>query len=141
MGAVWRWVGRWRAIGVVAMLPLFPGPGMVMVPSVVLGALALRWRTTRRSPRRARWARRRVGDAIMSAFLFGELPAVRAALGVALYVGLVGWLAAMLAVSLRPVRKIAPDRATSTGQNGVMPPGRANRCSDRAWSPALGPDR
>jgi len=101
------------------MLPLFPGLGMVMVPSVVLGALALRWRTTRPSLATVLAGLSAVSAiAIMSTFLFAELPAVRATVGVALYVGLVGWLAAMLAVSLRPVRKIAPDRATSTGQNG-----------------------
>ena len=41
-------------------------------------------------------------------------------MGVALYVGLVGWLAAMLAVSLRPVRKIAcPIGRHRSGQNGT----------------------
>ena len=75
MGAVWA-LGRWRAIGVVAMLPLFPGLGMVMVPSVVLGALALRWRTIRPSLATVLAGLAAVSAiAIMSTFLFAELPA------------------------------------------------------------------
>ena len=47
MGIVLALGGRLRGIGVATMLPLGLGLGMIMLPTVALGGLALRWRRTR----------------------------------------------------------------------------------------------
>ena len=75
---------------------------MIMLPTVALGGMALHWRARRRL---AGWL---AAAAVLSAgllaggLLLSELSFVRALICFVLYLGLTAWLAAMLAVSLRP---------------------------------------
>lgn len=120
MGIVLALGGRLRGIGVATMLPIGLGPGMLMLPTVALGGLALRCRRTRQ-----RLAAILVAVALLSAGLLiggqlvGELSFVRAVICFVLYLALIAWLAAMLAVSLRRPRQ----RSSSDVQRsiGVMP--------------------
>ena len=96
-----RWRRTARAVGVVTVLPLGIGIGIVMLPTIALGAVAMRQRCPRR--------RAVIGGlAVLSAgFLVGlalldELSATRAAVGFAVYLGLMAWMSAMLAVRTTP---------------------------------------
>jgi hypothetical protein len=119
MGIVMALGGRLRGIGVATMLPLGLGLGMIMVPTVVLGGLALRWQRTRQ-----RLAVVLAATAVLSALLLigpvllSDLSVVRTVVCSVLYLASTTWLTAMLAVSLRPRQRSSTD---VQGSIGVMP--------------------
>lgn len=116
--------GRSRAVGILAFLPFAAGQGLIMLPTLGLGAVAVAQR--HRRPRLAAvLAVLAVATAIgiIGPILRADLSLGRAVLGVLLYLPLMWWLSAMLAVSLAPV------------QHGDGAPGR------RRWGERLGPQR
>ena len=123
MGIVMALGQRLRGIGVATMLPLGLGPGMIMLPTVALGGMALRWRARRRLA--AVLAAMGVLSAglLAGGLLLSELSFVRAVICFVLYLGLTAWLAAMLAVSLRPRQRSSGDVQRAID---VMPVGRAD---------------
>lgn len=110
MGVVLARGRRWRLLGMLAVLPLCVGQGMVMIPTLVPGAMALARR--RRQPVLAVVL---ALLALVAAFvlvgrgLLDELTVGRALIGFALYLPLMAGLAAMLAVSLAPGRSASAD--------------------------------
>lgn len=98
-----------RVFGVVTILPLGVGAGMLMLPTIALGSAAM---VLRRPVARAVFLVLAVLSAglLIAPPLVADLPWSRAAIGVVLYLGLVSWMSAMLAVSLRSTRRqpVAP---------------------------------
>lgn len=115
MGVVLARNGRSRAVGILVFLPFAVGQGLVMLPPLGLGAVALAQR--RRRPRLAMvLAGLALATAIGIGGLLPELSPIRVVLGVLLYLPLMWWAAAMLAVSLRPVQH--SDRAPGRRRRG-----------------------
>lgn len=110
MGVVLARGRRWRLLGKLSLLPLCLGPGLLMVPTLVPGAMALA-----RRRRQTVFAGVLVLLAVVAAFvlvgreLADQLPVGRAVIGFVLYLPLMAWLAAMLAVSLSPGRSPSAD--------------------------------
>ena len=110
MGIVMALVQRLRGIGVATMLPLGLGPGMIMLPT---SSPWVEWPFS--GGGRRRLAAVLAALAVLSAgllaggLLLSELSFVRAAVCFVLYLGLTAWLAAMLAVSLRPRQRSSAD--------------------------------
>ena len=119
MGVVLARGRRWRLLGMLAVLPLCAGPGMVMIPTFVPGAVAIARR--RRQPVLAALL---AVVAVVAAFvlvgrgLFDDLTVGRAAIGFVLYLPVVAWLAAMLAVSLSPGRSASADHGDGRSGRG-----------------------
>ena len=109
MGIVMALGQRLRGIGVATMLPLGLGPGMIMLPTVALGGMALRWRARRRLAVVLAAMGVLSAGLLAGGLLLSELSFVRAVICFVLYLGLTAWLAAMLAVSLRPRQRSSGD--------------------------------
>jgi hypothetical protein len=118
MGIVMALRNRLRGIGVAAMLPLGLGPGMIMLPTVALGGMAIRWRARRRLAGVLAAVGVLSAGLLAGGQLLSELSLVRAVICFVLYLGLTAWLAAMLAVSLRPRQRSSDDVQRAIG---VMP--------------------
>ena len=133
MGVVLARGRRWRLLGMLAVLPLCAGPGMVMIPTFVPGAMAIARR--RRQPVPALVL---ALVAVVAAFvlvgrgLLDELTVGRAVVGFVLYLPLAAWLAAMLAISLSPGRSLAGDHRDGRPARGV---GGERLGADRAVDP------
>lgn len=116
MGVVLARRGRGRWIGIVTMLPFGVGQGLIMLPSVVLGGLALS-----RRRRRPVLAAVLGGLAVLCAagligrVLLADLSLPRAVITFVLYLALLLWLSAMLAVSLGATSPAVDDRNGRSG--------------------------
>lgn len=142
MGGVLVRPSRWtRIAGRMSVAPLAIGPGMVMVPTFVLGGMAIARR--RRQPRVAVAL---CAAAVVAAFvvvrpaLGNGLPATRVAVGMALFLVLMAWLSAMLAVSLSPGRSKRSDHGDrSTGADVGRERLGPDRTPDADGGVAVGP--
>jgi len=114
MGIVLTERGRWAILGRISVVPLCLGPGLVMVPTLVLGAMGIARR--HRQPRIAILLAvlavvAAVG--IVGSVLAEELTPARVVVGVASFLVVMAWLAAMLAVSMSPGRSPSNQPSTS----------------------------